>query len=101
MMESGKEKEVEIFHALSHPVRLMIVEELLAKKKCVTEIRYLLKVRQPNISQHLLILRMSGIVDYEQSGKTKCYFLKNPQMMKEILAAAEDFVSLKPVFRKV
>ncbi|MCD6412798.1 MAG: winged helix-turn-helix transcriptional regulator [Elusimicrobia bacterium] len=78
-----------IFRALSHPVRLMIVDELLTNKKCVTEIKDLLKVRQPNISQHLLILRMNGIVDYEQAGKMKCYFLKNPRLIKGIFKALE------------
>jgi len=75
------------FKALSHPTRIMIVTELLRAEKCVSDIRELIKVKQPNISQHLGILKASGIVDWIQQGKRKCYFLKNPQLIKDILKA--------------
>jgi len=73
------------FKALSHPTRIVIVMELLRDKKCVNDIRELIKVKQPNISQHLGILKANGIVDWIQQGKRKCYFLRNPQLIKDIL----------------
>ena len=99
MKNINRRKVSEFFRALSHPIRLMIIEELLDNQKCVTEIKKLLKAKQPNISQHLLILRMSGIVDYDQSGKMKCYFLKKPQLMKRVFRALEESGSLKPVLK--
>jgi len=54
-------------------------------KKCVSDIRELVKANQPNVSQHLSLLRLNSIVDWHQEGKRKCYFLKNPQLVKDIL----------------
>jgi len=75
----------DFFNALSHPVRFEIVTELLRGEKCVSEMKELLKVRQPNVSQHLSVLKAGDIVDWRQEGKRKCYFLKDPQVMKDIL----------------
>jgi len=73
------------FKALSHPVRLMMVTELLKGKKCVNDMRDLLKVRQPNISQHLSLLRLTGVVGCRKIGKVKCYFVNEPQEMKKVI----------------
>ncbi len=78
-------KYADFFKALSHPIRLEMVMELLKGKKCVSDIKELVKVRQPNISQHLSLLKFNGIVDWCQEGKRKCYFLKNPQVIKKAL----------------
>ncbi|MBN1522792.1 MAG: winged helix-turn-helix transcriptional regulator [Candidatus Aureabacteria bacterium] len=75
----------DFFNALSHPIRVEIVLELLDGKKCVTDIGELLGVRQPNVSQHLAVLKSNNIVDWHQEGKMKCYFLKNPERMRNIL----------------
>jgi len=83
---SGYREVAEFFKVLSHPVRVMIVDELLKRKRCVNDIKELIKVRQPNISQHLAILKLHDIVDCGQEGKKKCYCLKNPQFIKEILS---------------
>ena len=77
----------DFFNALSHPVRVEIVTELLKGKKCVSDIRELAEVNQPNVSQHLSVLKAGDIVDWRQEGKRKCYFLRNPQAIKDILSA--------------
>jgi len=80
----------EFFKALSHPTRIAMVEELLKDKKCVRDIKEFVKVRQPNISQHLTVLKTGNIVDCVREGKTRCYFLKNPKLIKKILNMLED-----------
>ena len=75
----------DFFNGLVHPVRVEIVMELLRDEKCVSDIKELLKVKQPNVSQHLSVLKSCGIVNWRQKGKNKCYFLKNPQLIKYIL----------------
>lgn len=75
----------QLFKALAHPIRLLIVEKLLEEEKCVNDIQDLVKVSQPNISQHLNILRFSGVVDYCQQGNLRCYFLKEPQKIKKLI----------------
>lgn len=75
----------QFFKALSHPVRLMIVNELLNKERCVCDIEEILDLKQPNISQHLNLLRLLNIVDFMQDGNKKCYFLKNPELIENLL----------------
>jgi ArsR family transcriptional regulator len=81
--------KAQMLKALAHPVRLLIVEKLLEKEQCVNDIRELVNVSQPNISQHLNTLRFSGIVDFRQQGNLRCYFLRNPQNIKKVLKALE------------
>jgi ArsR family transcriptional regulator len=82
-------KKAQLFKALAHPIRLLIVEKLLENEQCVNDIRELVNVSQPNISQHLNILRYSGIVNFRQEGNLRCYFLNKPQNIKKILNALE------------
>ena len=77
-------KASDFFNVLSHPTRVEMIIELLEGKKCVADIRELLEVNQPNVSQHLSLLRSNDIVDWCQEGKRKCYFLKNPELIKGI-----------------
>ncbi|MFH1476510.1 MAG: metalloregulator ArsR/SmtB family transcription factor [Verrucomicrobiota bacterium] len=77
----------DFFNALAHPVRVEIAAELLKDKKCVSDIKELLNVKQPNVSQHLSVLKSRGIVNWRQEGRKKCYYLKNHRLMQCILNA--------------
>ena len=78
------EKQSQIFKALAHPTRLMIVDSLLRGEKCVGDIQELLKSSQPNVSQHLSILKNSGIVDFCQRKNLRCYYLKDPEKIQTL-----------------
>ncbi len=80
-----KEK-AEFLKSIAHPTRLTILHELLKSKKCVTKIESVVKARQPNISQHLAVLKATGVVDYKSEGKQKCYFLCNPEKIKNLFS---------------
>ena len=82
---SDYKKAAALFKVFSHPTRLMIINELMVGRKCVNDIRDLVKVNQPNISQHLALLKLHGLVDSRQNGKMKCYFLKQEEMINKIL----------------
>ena len=71
-------QKVELLKVIAHPVRIRILEELAKGVKCVSDFEDFLELRQPNISQHLSLLRQSGIVDYYVDGRLRCYFLVNP-----------------------
>lgn len=77
--------KAQIFKALAHPTRLSIVEKLLEGERCVNDIRDLFEVTQPNISQHLNILKYSGVVDCRQKGNLRCYFLIEPEKLRKLL----------------
>jgi DNA-binding transcriptional ArsR family regulator len=79
-----------VFKALSHPTRLKIVFMLyLAEnnKICVSDIVEALDLPQPNISQHLFILRSAGIVSCERHKNFVCYQLNEgfPKQIVEML----------------
>jgi DNA-binding transcriptional ArsR family regulator len=76
-----------LLKAFAHPVRLMILDELLRNPRCVTAIREILDVRQPNISQHLTVLRSCGVVASRQEGAYRCYYLPRPGLVKAVFDA--------------
>jgi DNA-binding transcriptional ArsR family regulator len=72
------EKRIELLKALAHPARIKILEELVEGVKCVSDFEEALDISQPNVSQHLKLLRSHRVVDYFVDGRLKCYFLKEP-----------------------
>ncbi|GEM_PF-1609435 len=90
LMDHNKYKILsQFFKALAHPTRLMIINELLDRKICVNDIEELLELKQSNISQHLNLLRLLNIVDFIQDGNKKCYFLNNPELIKNLLGVVK------------
>jgi DNA-binding transcriptional ArsR family regulator len=72
------DKRIELLKILAHPVRIKILEELVQGVKCVSDFEDSLDISQPNVSQHLKLLRIHQLVDYFVDGRLKCYFLKEP-----------------------
>jgi DNA-binding transcriptional ArsR family regulator len=79
----------EVLKALAHPIRLMILQELVSGTKCVTDMEELLPARQANISQHLAVLRNAKLVDFAQDGTVRCYYLAKPKLVKEVLRVVD------------
>lgn len=74
----------DIFKALGHPTRLAIMLGL-SKQECnVSNIVEKLGVSQSTVSQHLAILRRTGIVEYEKKGLEVCYRIEH-EIMQEIM----------------
>ena len=79
--------EAELFKALSDPVRLRIIEAIARKKGCVSVIGEKVGQRQPNISQHLRVLRLAGVVEARREGKNVCYCLSDKRVLDVIKLA--------------
>jgi ArsR family transcriptional regulator len=62
-----------VFHALSDPIRLEIIQYLRNGEKCVCEIVPHLSLIQPLISRHLKILKDAGIVKCRKDGTKRMY----------------------------
>jgi len=77
-------EKAELLRHLGHPIRLAILEELMKGGKCVSDIRDFLEIPQPNISQHLTVLRQQRIVDYSEDGKLRCYYLRRPALVRAL-----------------
>jgi len=73
------EKYSETFKALSHPVRCGILVLLNQHECSVKEICEELHRRQSNISQHLQILRESGLLTFKNKGRRRIYKLNQNQ----------------------
>lgn len=83
------ESLAEIFKALAHPTRLMIVTGLLKKDECnVSKMSEGLNIPQPTISQHISILKASGIIEGYRKGNQICYKVINDRA-RAILKAVE------------
>ena len=65
----------ELLRALAAPVRIAIVLQLQQSQRCVHELVDALGVPQPLVSQHLRILKQSGVVASERSGREVLYRL--------------------------
>ena len=73
--------QAEILRTLASPRRLEILHRL-AEGPCeVGRLADELGASQPNISQHLSVMRSAGIVDAERDGRTVLYRLSDPDVM--------------------
>jgi len=84
MQQIDYERNSQIFKALSHPLRLHMVDVLLDDKCCVTDVVNALGISQSTSSQHLSILKNNGIVYPEKHGTKTCYIVNN-DLVKEIV----------------
>jgi ArsR family transcriptional regulator len=80
--EEFLEESAELLKALAHPSRLKIIGFLSSGKKCVKHIWEALGLQQPNVSQHLSVLRNRGILGYKREGSIVCYYIKNKKALE-------------------
>jgi DNA-binding transcriptional ArsR family regulator len=79
------EQQAELLKAISHPIRLCIVNGLMSDKGCnVSKIKGCLGVPQSTVSQHLGKLKSAGIVEGRRNGTQVNYYVVNEQI-KEIV----------------
>jgi len=73
--------KADIFKALGHPTRLVIVEMLAKKERCVCEIVSEFDDSQATISRHLDQLLRAGIVRRRRDGTKMMYELALPCLL--------------------
>jgi len=71
-------KRIELLKVIANPIRVEILEQLEEGVKCVSDFEESIEASQPNISQHLALLRRYGLIDYYNDGRLRCYFLVDP-----------------------
>ncbi|MFN7065020.1 MAG: ArsR/SmtB family transcription factor [Aquificaceae bacterium] len=80
--EERLEEWAEFLKALAHPIRIRIISVLIEGRQCVKNLSELLQTSQPNISQHLGILRNKGILGCKRDGSIVCYYIKDERVIK-------------------
>ncbi|KGE02168.1 sulfite-sensing transcriptional repressor BigR [Rhizobium sp. YS-1r] len=78
-----------LLKTLSHPARLVIVCTLVEGEYSVGELEEKVDVHQPHLSQHLTVLRGSGIVETRREGKQIFYRLTE-EKAAQLVAALYD-----------
>lgn len=81
-MEKIYSLRAEIFKALSHPIRLKIVECVSKEEKSVGEIVKYVEAEASNVSRHLALLRKAGILSDRKEGLNIYYCLEIPCVME-------------------
>jgi len=76
--------EVNIFKALADPTRLKILECIKNGEKCICEIIPDTGKSQPNVSQHLKVLKTAGIIDERKEGTKILIKISNPKIFDVI-----------------
>ncbi len=80
-------KEAGLFKALAHPARLALLDVLSQGEACVCHLTALLRLRQPYISQQLMVLRRAGLILPRRDGTVIYYRLALPQVPELVEAA--------------
>ena len=82
--DTADEALAQLAWAVAHPARVQIVRLLIRRKSCVCgEIVDQLPLAQSTVSQHLKILKKSGLIQGEVDGPKVCYCI-NRQKLKEL-----------------
>jgi len=78
--------------ALAHPTRLLIVDELAKRERCVCELTALVGADISTVSKHLALLRNAGLVNVERRGASMLYSLKCP-CVSDFFACVDKVIS--------
>jgi ArsR family transcriptional regulator len=73
--------QADVLKVLAHPRRLEILHALNAEPREVGRLASDLGMSQPNVSQHLAVMRAAGIVEAVRGGREVRYRLIDPDVM--------------------
>lgn len=91
MNNESHRQVAKLFHILSHPARLCILDELRKGEACVCHLQAVLGRPQAYVSQQLRVLREAGVATDERDGLLVYYRLadrKVKQLLEEVLGPA-------------
>ena len=77
-----REELARLHKALSVPVRLEILDLIAERPLCVNAITGFLRISQPAVSQHLAVLRQTGLVRGDKSGYMVHYSLNRARLQE-------------------
>lgn len=81
----------EFFKALSHPLRVKVLDTLRVGEVGVNELSAKLKVEQTTLSQQLAVLRKSNIVVGRKEGQNVFYSVRDPEIFRLLDVARRIF----------
>jgi DNA-binding transcriptional ArsR family regulator len=83
--------KAEFFKALANPLRIHILDSLREGERSVGELRDILEVEMPNVSQQLSVLRGKNLVLARKDGNSVYYRISDPAIFRLLDDAREIF----------
>ncbi|GLZ27893.1 transcriptional regulator [Lentzea sp. NBRC 105346] len=84
--------KAEFFKTLGHPARIRVLELLSQREHSVAEMLPEVGIEAANLSQHLAVLRRTGLVTTRKEGSNVHYSLTSPHVA-ELLAVARRILT--------
>ncbi len=92
--ESFYEIKARVIAVLANPKRLQIVELLGKSERTVTELSEELAIAQATTSQHLAVMRKSGVVETRKDGNFVYYRIADPKISEACAVMSRAIVDL-------
>ena len=95
--DKSYQRAAELFHMLSHPARLRILDELRWGEACVCHLQAALVRSQVYVSQQLRVLREAGMIESHKEGTFVFYRLTDSRvdrLLEEVLGPAVQSISV-------
>src|SRR5215468_10520506 len=83
------DRATQLFHALSDPTRLSILERLRFGERCVCDLTDALEAAQSRLSFHLKVLKDAGLVTDRKDGRW-VYYALDPGALDELAELVSD-----------
>ncbi len=81
-MKNLSEFKADFFKALANPIRIQIIDTLGSGEHTVNQLKEILDIEAPNVSQQLAILRANNLVATRKEGSNVFYSIKDPTMFQ-------------------
>jgi DNA-binding transcriptional ArsR family regulator len=92
-MIAPREREQDVFGAISHPARRRMLDLLLETDRSVNTIAEQFAMSRPAVSQHLRVLLDAGLVSEQRHGRERRY-----RLVPQRLGAVRDWLALYEQF---
>jgi DNA-binding transcriptional ArsR family regulator len=92
--ESFYEIKAKVISVLANPKRLQIIELLGTSERTVTELSAILEIAQATTSQHLAVMRKSGVVETRKDGNFVYYRLADQKIAEACAVMSRAILDL-------
>jgi DNA-binding transcriptional ArsR family regulator len=91
-VKDDSDEAARLLKAMAHPARLRLLRRLRDEECCVSEVEKCLRISQPNVSQHLRILREAGLIEGTRRRTRVCYRIADARVraVLDIIAKGTD-----------
>jgi DNA-binding transcriptional ArsR family regulator len=79
-----------VFRVLADPTRLAVFENVMRQEMTVTDLTARFSVTQPAISQHLAVLRKSGLVLHRREGR-QIFYRADPYGLRPMFRWIDEY----------